>query len=39
MTYQKLAYEERIILITLKQQGLSIKGIACQINQHFSTIY
>ena len=39
MTYQQLTYEERIILITLKQQGLSIRDIARQINRHFSTVY
>ncbi len=39
MTYQQLTYEERIILITLKQQGLSIRKIAGQLNRHFSTIY
>ena len=39
MTYKQLTYEERIILITLKQQGLSIREIAKKINRHFSTIY
>lgn len=39
MTYQQITYEERIILITLKRQGLSIREIARQINRHFSTIY
>jgi len=39
MTYQQLTYEERIILITLKQQGLSIRDIAEKMNRHFSTLY
>ena len=39
MTYKQLTYEERIILITLKQQGLSIREIGNQINRHASTIY
>jgi len=39
MTYKQLTYEERIILITLKQQGLSIRNIANQLGRHFSTIY
>lgn len=39
MTYQQLTYEERIILITLKQQGLSIREIARRMSRHFSTLY
>lgn len=39
MTYKQLTYEERIILITLKQQGLSIRNIAKQLGRHFSTLY
>ena len=39
MTYQQLTYEERIILITLKQQGLSIRDIAEKMNRNFSTLY
>lgn len=39
MTYKQLTYEERIILITLKQQGLSIRNIARHLGRHFSTIY
>lgn len=39
MTYKQLTYEERIILITLKQQGLSIRAIAKRLGRHFSTLY
>lgn len=39
MIYKQLTYEERIILITLKQQGLSIRAIAHQLDRHFSTLY
>lgn len=39
MTYKQLTYEERIILITLKQQGLSIRDIAKKLGRHFSTLY
>lgn len=39
MTYQQLTYEDRIILITLKQQGLSIREIATKMKRHFSTLY
>lgn len=39
MTYKQLTYAERIILITLKQQGLSIREIADHLGRHFSTIY
>lgn len=39
MTYKQLTYEERIILITLKQQGLSARKIAQRLGRHFSTIY
>ncbi len=39
MTYRQLTYEERIILITLKQQGLSIRAIASRLGRHFSTLY
>lgn len=39
MTYKQLAYEERIILITLKQQGLPIRAIARRLGRHFSTLY
>lgn len=39
MIYKQLTYEERIILITLKQQGLSIRDIANQLGRHFSTLY
>lgn len=39
MMYKQLTYEERIILITLKQQGLSIRDIASQLGRHFSTLY
>ena len=39
MTYKQLTYEERIILITLKQQGISTRKIAQQLGRHFATIY
>jgi IS30 family transposase len=39
MRYKQLTYEDRIILITLKRQGLSIRDIANQLGRHFSTIY
>lgn len=39
MTYTQLTYEERIILITLKRQGLSIRDIALKLGRHFSTLY
>lgn len=39
MQYKQLTYEERIILITLKQQGLSIRQIATRMGRHFSTLY
>ena len=39
MTYVQLTYEERIILITLKRQGLSIRDIAHKLGRHFSTLY
>lgn len=39
MKYTHLTYEERIILITLKQQGLSVREIAKHLGRHFSTLY
>jgi IS30 family transposase len=39
MKYKQLTYEERVILITLKQQGLSIREIADRLGRHFSTLY
>lgn len=39
MTYQQLTYADRIILITLKQQGFSVATIAKYMSRHRSTIY
>ena len=39
MRYIQLTYEERIILSTLRRQGLSIREIGNQLGRHFSTIY
>jgi len=39
MRYVQLTYEERIMLSTLKRQGLSVREIARQLGRHFSTIY
>lgn len=39
MRYVQLTYEERVMLSTLKQQGLSIRAIAKKLGRHHSTIY
>lgn len=39
MKYQQLTYEERVMLSTLKLQGLSIRAIAHILGRHYSTLY
>ena len=39
MRYVQLTYEERVMLSTLKRQGLSVREIARQLGRHFSTLY
>jgi IS30 family transposase len=39
MRYVQLTYEERVMLSTLKRQGLSVRAIARQLGCHFSTLY
>lgn len=39
MRYVQLTYEERVMLSTLRQQGLSVRVIAERLGRHFSTIY
>lgn len=39
MKYQQLTSEERVILSTLKLQGLSIRKIAKYLGRHHSTLY
>lgn len=39
MSYQQLTYEDRVILSTLRKQGLSIRHIAKIMGRHFSTLY
>ena len=39
MKYQQLTYEERVMLSTLKLQGLSIRTIAHMLGRHYSTLY
>ena len=39
MKYQQLTYEERVMLSTLKPQGLSIRTIAQVLGCHYSTLY
>jgi transposase, IS30 family len=39
MSYKQLTYEDRVILSTLRRQGLSVRKIAEYMGRHFSTIY
>lgn len=39
MRYVQLIYEERVMLSTLKRQGLSVRAIARRLGRHFSTLY
>lgn len=39
MRYVQLTYEERVMLSTLRQQGLSVREIAGKLGRHFSTVY
>jgi IS30 family transposase len=39
MSYRQLTYEERVTLLTLCQQGLSIRAIARILQRHHSTLY
>lgn len=39
MSYIQLTYEERVMLSTLRLQGLSIRAIASLMGRHFSTLY
>ena len=39
MSYIQLTFEERVMLSSLRLQGLSIRVIARQMGRHFSTLY
>jgi len=39
MSYTQLTFEDRVMLSTLRQQGLSVRNIATQMGRHFSTVY